>query len=141
VKLTLKQDKFVQGLISGLSQREAYKQAYDCEKMKDATIDVKASQLFADGKIRVRYDELMKEHKEKALWTREQSVHDLIWLKQQAKNDIEISGVKQANSTAFLNAIKELNTLEDLYPKDEKEQTQEDKLKDYITTLATVMKR
>ncbi len=127
MKLTPKQEKFVQGLLSGLSQREAYKQSYDCSNMKDSTIDVKASELFANGKIRVRYDELMGEHKNKALWTREQSVNDLIWLKEQAKADIEAIGVKQANSNAFLNAVKELNELEDLYPKKVKEETQQEK--------------
>jgi len=36
--LTPKQEKFVQGLFSGLSQREAYKQAYNAVNMKDTTI-------------------------------------------------------------------------------------------------------
>lgn len=126
VKLTPKQEKFVQGIISGLSQREAYKQAYDSKKMKDTTIDVQASKLFANHKIAIRYRELMDEHKKKALWTREESVNELIWLKEQAKEDIKQTGVKQANSNAFLNAIKELNSLEDLYTKVVDEEEYED---------------
>jgi phage terminase small subunit len=127
VKLTPKQEKFVQGLISGLSQREAFKQAYDCKNMKDTTIDARASKLFKEYKVSTRYDELMEEHKNKALWTREESINDLKWLKEQAKLDIETIGVKQANSNAFLNAVKELNELEDLYPKKAKEDTQQEK--------------
>lgn len=57
-KLTDKQEKFVQELIKGKSQREAYKAAYNCSRMKDTTIDVKASELFSNGKMRVRYNEL-----------------------------------------------------------------------------------
>ena len=125
--LTPKQEKYVQGIISGMSQREAYKSSYDCSKMKDKTVDEKASRLMANGKVRARYDELIAEHKEKALWTREQAVHDLIWMKEQARNDVQINGVRQANSSAFISAIKELNQLEDLYPKDKPIETNSEK--------------
>jgi len=137
-KLTTKQELFVQGLISGLSQREAYKRAYDCENMKDTTIDVKASQMFAQDKIRIRHNELLDEHKKRALWTRERSINELIWLQEQSKQDIERIGVKQANSNAFLGAIKELNLLEDLYPKDKKEEnTQENEIADMLRKMVT----
>lgn len=56
--LTKKQEIFVQELIKGKSQREAYKKAYDASKMKDTTIDSKASILFKDEKVRARFDEL-----------------------------------------------------------------------------------
>ncbi len=56
--LTDKQEKFVQGLLRGLSQREAYKQAYNTSKMKDNVIDVKANELLKNGKVSVRYREL-----------------------------------------------------------------------------------
>lgn len=119
--LTAKQEKFVQGIVSGMSQREAYKSAYNCSNMKDKTIDEKASRMMKASKVRARYDELMAEHKDKALWTREQAVQDLIWIKDKAREDIRSIGVKQANSNAFISAIKELNQLEDLYPKDIKD--------------------
>lgn len=56
--LTNKQEKFVQELLKGKSQREAYKAAYNTENMKPATIDSKACLLFKKDKIRARYDEL-----------------------------------------------------------------------------------
>ena len=124
--LTPKQEKFVQGLIKGLSQREAYKQSYNAGNMKPATIDNKAYALYKKDEIRARYDELQEEHKNKALWTREDAVNDLIWLKEQAKSDIQVIGVKQANTNAMLNAIKELNELEDLYDKQEEKEEYED---------------
>lgn len=58
IKLPLKQERFVQGLIKGLSQREAYKQAYSA-KYKDAAIDSKASALFKTDKVQKRYNELL----------------------------------------------------------------------------------
>ena len=56
--LTEKQENFVQGLIAGKSQREAYKAAYNAANMKDETIDSKASALFAQDKVRARYEAL-----------------------------------------------------------------------------------
>ena len=118
-KLTTKQEKFIQGLVSGLSQRKAYQQAYNAERMKDATIDNNAYKLMQKNEILTRYKELMSQHKEKALWTREQAVNDLIWLKEQAKKSIKEQDegyIRQGTSTAYVNAIKELNALEDVYP-------------------------
>ena len=68
LSLTTKQELFIQGLIKGYSQREAYKMAYEADNMKNESIDVKASNLFKQDKIRLRYEELIKEYKENALW-------------------------------------------------------------------------
>ena len=117
--LTPKQEKFVQGLVAGLSQRQAYIHAYSTKNMKDATIDNNAYKLMQNNEISTRYKQLMDEHKEKALWTREQAVNDLIWLKEQAKKSIKEQDdgyIRQGTSTAYVNAIKELNALEDVYP-------------------------
>ena len=56
--LTQKQEKFVQALIAGKSQREAYKEAYNATGMTDKTIDEKACKLLAGDKVRARYEEL-----------------------------------------------------------------------------------
>lgn len=58
--LTQKQERFVQELIKGKSQREAYKTAYNAENMKNKTIDDKASLLFKKEELRARYEELRK---------------------------------------------------------------------------------
>ena len=123
VALTPKQEKYVQGLVAGLSQRQAYIQAYSTKNMKDTTIDNNAYKLMQNNEISTRYNELMEEHKNKALWTREQAVNDLIWLKDQALQSIanerfDKGYVRQGTSNAFLSAIQELNKLEDLYPSD-----------------------
>lgn len=57
--LTDKQERFVQGLIKGLSQREAYRIAYPKSvNWKDETVDVNASKLFSNTKVLLRYNEL-----------------------------------------------------------------------------------
>lgn len=76
-KLTIKQEKFSQGLFAGLSQREAYKRAFNAEKMTDKTIDEKACLLAAEGKIRARLDELTKELKERNMVTVEKVLAEL----------------------------------------------------------------
>ena len=113
MSLTPKQEKFIQGIVSGkLSQREAYKQAYNTSQMSNEAIDVNASKLFNSTKVLLRYNALIEEHKEKALWSREKSVNDLIMLKKEAWSSISEKGMNQTNSNAFINAIKELNELE-----------------------------
>lgn len=57
-KLTDNQERFVQELIKGKSQREAYKIAYPKCKAANNTIDVKASQLFNVDKVKIRYNEI-----------------------------------------------------------------------------------
>ena len=59
-KLNIKQEKFIQGIIRGLSQRQAYKEAYEVN-YDDNAIDIKASQLFNKDKVQIRYKELIKE--------------------------------------------------------------------------------
>ena len=118
MSLTSKQEKFIQALVAGKSQRQAYKEAYNAAKMKDETIDTRACELLKNSKVKARYNELLEEHKNKALYTREEMVNDLIWIKEKAKEDIKDpkKGLRQANGTIFINALKELGELNELYP-------------------------
>lgn len=71
-KLTPKQEKFVQNLIKGMSQREAYKNSYDADNMADDSIDVNACKLFNDTKIKQRYQELQNRLSDKAIMSAEE---------------------------------------------------------------------
>ena len=150
VKLTAKQEKYVQGLVAGLSQRQAYRQAYDNSKeWKDRTVDSRASELLKKSDVLGRYDQLMNEHKEKALWTREEAVTTLKWLLNKSMQSIENQDegyVRQGTSNAIVAAIKELNELELLYPLKQKQvekidseinkdETAEGKLAEYLKVL------
>ncbi|HBC94826.1 MAG TPA: hypothetical protein DCZ10_18490 [Pelotomaculum sp.] len=68
-KITIKQEKFVQGLFAGLSQRDAYKEAFNTTNMKEKTIDEKACLLAGRDKIRARLEELQNEVKERNMVT------------------------------------------------------------------------
>lgn len=116
MSLTPKQEKFVQGIVSGLSQREAYKQAYNAANMKETTIDNKAYILFNKDEIRARYEEIISEYKEESKYNRKQMEEDLIWVKNEAKRDIQTNGLDKSNGNVFINSIKELGNLNDLYP-------------------------
>lgn len=117
-----------------MSQREAYKQAYNCSRMKDVTIDNEASKLFNNREVSLRYKNLIDEYSKQAKWNRSLSEEKLMWLLDKSQESIEMIGLKQANSSSMLNTIKELNTLTDLYPKD-KGDTKEDKLDKYLNML------
>ena len=56
--LTSKQEKFVEELIKGKSQREAYKAAYNTSRLKNASIDSLACRLLKTPKVKLRYEEL-----------------------------------------------------------------------------------
>ena len=121
MSLTTKQELFVQSLIQGYSQREAYKMAYEADNMKDKTIDKRASELFSKGDIKGRYEELKNELKQKMFYTVEKANDDLNWIKLKAKEDIEYKGLKQANSNAYLNAVKQQIDLNGITIKEAKE--------------------
>ena len=154
-KLTTKQENFVQGLVAGLSQRDAYKQAYKTDRMKDSTINVKASELAKDGKVTVRYRELLKEYSNMNLWTREAAFNEYEWLKNRAKEDIQEEGVHQATANAFLDSLEGMNQMafRDLELADKKilaeiekleqqiggTEEQDDKITGYINKLKDVI--
>lgn len=57
--LTVNQEKFVQELIKGKSQREAYRIAYPKSlKWTDNAVDVNASKMFNNAKVKLRFNEI-----------------------------------------------------------------------------------
>ena len=56
--LTPKQEQFVQNIVKGMSQADAYRSAYASKNMKDKTIHEAASRLMNDSKISARLSEL-----------------------------------------------------------------------------------
>ena len=70
-KLTDKQERFVQELLKGKTQREAYKIAFNPPTMSDKCIDEEACKLFNAPKINQRYntlhDKLIKKAEEECI--------------------------------------------------------------------------
>lgn len=59
--LTPKQEAFVQNIIQGMSQADAYRSAYPNNKMTDKTVWESASKLMANPKVTARLSELRNE--------------------------------------------------------------------------------
>jgi phage terminase small subunit len=59
--LTKNQETFVQNILEGMNQTEAYKAAYPNQRMSDKTISEAASRLMANSKVVARLSELRNE--------------------------------------------------------------------------------
>ncbi len=64
-KLTIKQENFVLAYIETGNASEAYRQAYDADRMKPETINRKAFELLDNGKITARLDAVQAEHRDR----------------------------------------------------------------------------
>ena len=90
--------------------------------------------------MKARYEELLREIHNKGLYTREDAINDLIWVKEQFKKSIEQKPT-QGNGTVYVNSVKELCVLNDLYPKEEKEKdNKENEVADMLNTVIDEIK-
>lgn len=83
--LTVKQENFCLKYIETGNASEAYRQSYDAEKMKPETVNRKAAELMADGKITARIDALQAEHYERHKLTVDDLLAELEEARQIAK--------------------------------------------------------
>lgn len=74
--LTAKQEAFCQGVVSGLSQADAYREAYDAESMKPPTVQKRASELMANGEVAGRVAALRQPVVEKLQYGLEQAMQE-----------------------------------------------------------------
>lgn len=86
--LTQKQEIFCLAIVSGMKPFDAYKKAYNAEKMGAASISVQASKLLADPKITLRLEAIRKPVAEKVQYGLEQAM-------QEAQVAFEVSKVKE----------------------------------------------
>lgn len=70
--LTEKQEAFAQNIIMGMSQAEAYRNAYNTKKMSDKTVWENASRLMNNSKVKARVNELRAQVANKAILTAEE---------------------------------------------------------------------
>lgn len=89
--LTAKQELFVQKIIEGYSQADAYRSAYSCKNMSDNSIYVNASKLMADAKVALRLSELRNELAKPSIMSAQQRLE---WLTQLIQSDKETTGDK-----------------------------------------------
>ena len=122
--LNIKQEKFIQNIVKGMSQREAYKDAYKVNYDENA-IDNKASKLFNKDEVQARYKELLKELEDDSIMSAKERMK---WLTEVIK-DIQreeanikmpdgeeiLIGMKNADLNTKIKAIDTLNKMSGEY--------------------------
>lgn len=95
--LTPKQEAFAQALVTGVSQSEAYRTAFNVgAKTKPETVNQAASRLMADSNISARVAELRKPVVELAQITLRTHLDDLLRLRNMAAKEKQYSAAISA---------------------------------------------
>lgn len=89
--LTAKQEQFVQNIISGMSQADAYRLAYPKQRMTDKTLWETASKLMKNPKVIARVQELREQLTKSTIMTAQERLE---WLTKIIKSDDETTADK-----------------------------------------------
>lgn len=122
--LNAKQEKFINNIVSGMSQRQAYKDAYQVS-YSDEAIDSKACTLFNSEKVQIRYKELIEKAQDKAImsaierkkWLTEviQNIQcEDVYFKTEDGSEIKV-GSKNADLNTKMKAMDMLNKMDGEY--------------------------
>lgn len=103
--LTPKRELFAQKIVEGMSQADAYRSAYSCEKMSDKTIWENASRLMADSKVLARVNELREQISKESIMTAQKRLE---WLSEVIRSEDRMTSDK-------LRAVDIMNKMEGLY--------------------------
>jgi len=103
--LTAKQELFVQKILEGMSQADAYRSAYSTKNMTDNAIYREASLLVDNPKVAQRLNELRNELAKPSIMSAQKRME---WLTQLIQNEEENTGDK-------LKAIDILNKMDGEY--------------------------
>ena len=120
-KLTRQQEMFVQAIMAGHGQSEAYKIAYPkANNWTPQAVATEAYRMMKKPQIAARIEELQsnyQKHLEFAtFYDRDQLLWDFMYLKERSEESIDDVGIRQANTNALINALKNIGELLDLYP-------------------------
>jgi phage terminase small subunit len=89
--LTAKQEQFVQNIIQGMNQADAYRSAYSCRNMSDNAIYVNASKLASDTKVALRIKELREQLAKPSIMTAQERLE---WLTKLIQSEEESTSDK-----------------------------------------------
>lgn len=111
--LTPKQEKFIQGVVSGMTYSDAYRAAYNCARMKPETVNNKAYELMHKGEISARVEKARAEAAKNAQWSLDLAVERVRKLNDEALSSLEEDGLYKGSpsvkalidSTALLNRM------------------------------------
>ncbi|MPM34677.1 hypothetical protein SDC9_81264 [bioreactor metagenome] len=103
-KLTVKQENFCNYYIETGNASEAYRRAYSCDKMKDETVNVKASELLNNGKITVRVKQLQDALQKRSDITKDEAIKELSSIVRSRVTDV----LSAKGMTVRIKSIEEL---------------------------------
>lgn len=104
MSLTPKQERFAQEVASGKTQADAYRAAFNVKPTTKAeTIQKRACELMADGKVRGRVEEIRTAATERLVWTMQDSLEVLAQIAKGLDED--------AKPSDKVNAVKAINTM------------------------------
>lgn len=117
--LTEKQERFIQNIVKGMTNREAYKDAYNTSSMSEAAIDVEASKLLRNPKVSLRHKELVDMAAKDSIMTAQERLEYLTNLiKEKEKEKVLVEGMLidvPADFNAKLKAIDIMNKMQGEY--------------------------
>lgn len=97
--LTDRQEKYVQNLLKGMSQRQAYRDAYPKNRGSDETIDSRASTLLKTDKVFKRYNELREKAEDEAIMS---AIERKKWLTKVINGEVRENFGKDNEREAYL---------------------------------------
>ena len=103
--LTAKQERFALNIVNGMSQADAYRDAYPNTKMTNKTVWEKASVLAKKDKVRSRIDELRDEIAKPYIMTAQERLE---WLTTVVKDEEQVIDVR-------LKASDQMNKMQGAY--------------------------
>lgn len=103
--LTAKQEKFALNIVNGMSQADAYRDAYPGIKMTNKSVWEKASALAKKDKVRSRIDELRDDLAKPSIMTAQERLE---WLTTVVKDDEQVIDVR-------LKASDQMNKMQGAY--------------------------
>ena len=120
-KLTRQQEMFVQAIMAGHGQSEAYKIAYPkANNWTPQAVATEAYRMMKKPHIAARIEELQSNYQKhlefSTFYDRNQLLFDFLYLKEKSEESIDDTGVRQANSNAYVNALKNIGEILSLYP-------------------------
>ena len=117
-------ERFIQNIVKGMSQRQAYKEVYNAD-YDDNAIDNKASELFRRGEVQARYKEIMQELEDKSIMSAKERMkwlsdvirdiqRDEIYVKNNEGDEV-LMGSKNADINTKIKALDTLNKMSGEY--------------------------
>lgn len=120
--LTAKQEKFCQNIVKGMTQVDAYRDAYNTSKSADKTVHENACRLAADSKIVARVNELRKQIATDSIMSAQERLE---WLTNLVHDSV-------TNTDAKLRALEIMNKMTGEYVTKVEAQVAVEKLEDLI---------